>query len=278
MYYEHAVNPCAKYGQHNHKITPKECPVGYKCSKHIEKFNLVVRNDDEEAPESTASGVDYSGSRRRSSNSDQRESLQHRRNNAQVFKRRSDEQGPQHVDTPLKDPAGCSSILQDVATDSVLEEPCTSSRDEDLPIPVIRTSCSQPDGQFTQLVPLQRLRGPQINEGTLESAAAMETTAHSGLCPEYPRSSDLERHLVTEKISFRLRPCYLLIILGVLTVASSLTSALLHAKFSHDIPGGFAIGQYILGVGVFVVGTIAVIHGRNCTCWQNSIRRRVAND
>ena len=64
------------------------------------------------------------------------------------------------------------------------------------------------------------------------------------------------------------RPCYILIIIGVITIILSLGAALWRSAARHDVSGGFSLGQYILGVGVFVDGTIAVIHSKTCKCWQ----------
>ena len=64
-----------------------------------------------------------------------------------------------------------------------------------------------------------------------------------------------------------LRPCYIFISLSVLTVAGSLIPAVLLSTQQHDIQGGFSIAQYILGVGVLVIGCGVAIHSRTCTCW-----------
>ena len=66
----------------------------------------------------------------------------------------------------------------------------------------------------------------------------------------------------------KIRPCHVLIILGILTIICSLIPALWRSAHRHDISGGFSLGQYILGVGVFVIGSVTVIHSKTCTCWQ----------
>lgn len=91
---------------------------------------------------------------------------------------------------------------------------------------------------------------------------------HVGL-PNEPRSDSgnegtIDVHLQPPPI----RLGYLLILFGALTVAGSLAPAVWRCQADHDLSGGFALAQYILGVGVFVVGSVAAIHGRSCTCWQ----------
>jgi len=67
-----------------------------------------------------------------------------------------------------------------------------------------------------------------------------------------------------------IRPCYILIFLGFLTIFGSLTPALLRSIDDGDVSGGFAVAQYSLGVGVFVIGCIVAIHSRTCTCWSST--------
>lgn len=66
----------------------------------------------------------------------------------------------------------------------------------------------------------------------------------------------------------RIRLCYLLILLGALTVAGSLAPAIWRIVADRDLSGGFALAQYILGVGVFAVWSVTAIHSRNGTYWQ----------
>ena len=63
-------------------------------------------------------------------------------------------------------------------------------------------------------------------------------------------------------------PCYLLIFLGLLTVIGSLVSGLWQASSRNDLSGGFTLAQYILGVGIFVVGSMVAIHSKTCECWK----------
>ena len=64
-------------------------------------------------------------------------------------------------------------------------------------------------------------------------------------------------------------PCYVLIVLGLLTIVGSLTPALWRSMGRSGISGGFSIAQYILAVDVFVIGCILAIHSRTCTCWSS---------
>ena len=63
-------------------------------------------------------------------------------------------------------------------------------------------------------------------------------------------------------------PCYLLIFLGLLTVIGSLLPGLWRASLDNDLSGGFTLAQYILGVGIFVVGSMVAIHSKTCECWK----------
>ena len=66
----------------------------------------------------------------------------------------------------------------------------------------------------------------------------------------------------------RIRTCHILIFLGILAVLGSLVPALWRSIARDDISGGFSLAQYILGVGVFVIGCMVAIHSKTCTCWQ----------
>lgn len=103
------------------------------------------------------------------------------------------------------------------------------------------------------------------------SALALQTEPlRTGL----PTTSSLVQHRDDSVANFiyrlrrKIRPCYVLLALGVLTVVGSLTPALWRSIDRDDLSGGFTLAQYILGVGVFVVGPIVAIHSKTCTCWQ----------
>lgn len=69
-----------------------------------------------------------------------------------------------------------------------------------------------------------------------------------------------------------IRPCYVLIFLGLLTILGSLVPAVWRSISHNDISGGFSLAQYILGVGVFVIGCVVAIHSRTCNCWSSDSR------
>lgn len=82
------------------------------------------------------------------------------------------------------------------------------------------------------------------------------------------QSSAIHRPVIPGKIPI----CYVLIFLGFLTIVGSLVPALWRSISRNDISGGFSLAQYILGVGVFVIGCAVAIHSRTCTCWSSSSR------
>ena len=91
--------------------------------------------------------------------------------------------------------------------------------------------------------------------------------------PSWPYAEQctiLQRTLILKCRRFRqtIRTCYLLIFLGFLTVLGILIPAIWRSVARHDIQDRFSLAQYILGVGVFVVGCMVAIHSRICTCWQ----------
>lgn len=65
-----------------------------------------------------------------------------------------------------------------------------------------------------------------------------------------------------------IRTCHIFIFLGFLTILGSLVPAIWRSVARNDISGGFSLAQYILGVGVFVIGCMVAVHSKNCTCWQ----------
>ena len=65
-----------------------------------------------------------------------------------------------------------------------------------------------------------------------------------------------------------IRPCHILLFLGALTIVGSLASALWRSVEFDDLSGGFTLAQYILGVGVFVTGSMTAIQSKTCTCWR----------
>ena len=81
-----------------------------------------------------------------------------------------------------------------------------------------------------------------------------------------PPTSTLMMQLISPNV-LKIRACYIFILLGIFTIAGSLASALWRSIDRDDISGGFSLAQYILGVGVFVIGCMVAIHSKTCTCW-----------
>ena len=125
-----------------------------------------------------------------------------------------------------------------------------------------------------------RSRNQTIPTRTLSTARSAETqrpSQHAWLpsseSPSWPYAEQctiLQGTLILKCQRFRqsIRTCHLLIFLGFLTVLGSLIPAIWRSVARHDIQGGFSLAQYILGVGVFIVGCMVAIHSRSCTCWQ----------
>ena len=67
-----------------------------------------------------------------------------------------------------------------------------------------------------------------------------------------------------------IRTCYVLVALGMVSIAGSLALALWRSINNSDIQGGFSIAQYVLAVAALIIGCVLVLHSRNCTCWSSS--------
>ena len=93
-------------------------------------------------------------------------------------------------------------------------------------------------------------------------------TANSDNSNEAEYRSTAMYHTRKVKKRKRIPPCYLLIFLGLITVIGSLVPGLWRASSRNDLSGGFTLAQYILGVGIFVVGSMVAIHSKTCECWK----------
>ena len=100
--------------------------------------------------------------------------------------------------------------------------------------------------------------GPFYSETVIASPQAM-----------FHSSVDQTPASLSGHVYWRLRPCHILIFLGFVTVVGSLAPALWRSTREGDISGGFGLAQYILGVGVFAVGSMVAIHSRRCSCWRS---------
>ena len=132
-----------------------------------------------------------------------------------------------------------------------------------------QSSHSTLDQPLNQTMVLQRLQGAQNMESILESAMALTMTPHVDTGRAHAELTTPYRMIREHQNCLGVRPCYLLIMLGTLTLISSLVPALWQAEKHHDLAGGFTLAQYILGVGILIVGSVTAIHSRSCTCWQS---------
>ena len=69
-----------------------------------------------------------------------------------------------------------------------------------------------------------------------------------------------------QKALSNIRTCYTLRVSGLLTILGSLGPAVSRLVHSNDLSGGFTLAQYILSVGVFVIGCVVATHSEKCTC------------
>ena len=113
-----------------------------------------------------------------------------------------------------------------------------------------------------------------------ESECLVQDAQQSNPIPSaFMTGFDAPRRSLLTKVSLRLdyrklwrniRTCYTLIFFGLLTIIGSLVPAVWRSIYTNDPSGGFTLAQYILGIGVFVIGCVVAIHSRKCTCWSSS--------
>ena len=120
---------------------------------------------------------------------------------------------------------------------------------------------------ITDIVELYTLQNDRSREGST-SRAPQPPTAYLDNLQETESSFTTTSHIrKTRKWPF-IPPCYILIFLGFLTIIGSLLPGLWRASSRNDLSGGFSLAQYILGVGIFVVGSMVAIHSKSCECWK----------
>ena len=117
---------------------------------------------------------------------------------------------------------------------------------------------------ITDMIELDTLQIDRSREGSTSRAPQPPIANLQETESPFPATSHTKE---TKKWPF-IPPCYLLIFLGVLTVIGSLVPGLWRAISRNDLSGGFSLAQYILGVGIFVVGSMVAIHSKNCECWK----------
>ena len=113
-----------------------------------------------------------------------------------------------------------------------------------------------------------------------ESNCLLQDAEQSNTLPSaFTTNSNTPQRSILTKVLLRLSyqkawrnipTCYSLIAFGLLTIIGSLFPAMWRSIHSNDVSGGFTLAQYILGVGVFVIGCVVAIHSRKCTCWSSS--------
>ena len=119
-----------------------------------------------------------------------------------------------------------------------------------------------------ELVTLQSNANPEaLNSRTPQLPTASSDNLNAA---EYPSITTCDTRKTKQRAS--IPPCYLLIFLGLLTVIGSLLPGLWRASLRNDLSGGFTLAQYILGVGIFVVGSMVAIHSKTCECWKTHNR------
>ena len=121
--------------------------------------------------------------------------------------------------------------------------------------------------KITDTIQLDTLQSDTNPESSTSSIPQLPTTNSDNSNEAECRSTTICRTRKTKKRK-PIPPCYLLIFLGVLTVIGSLLPGLWRAISRNDLSGGFTLAQYILGVGIFVVGSMVAIHSKTCECWK----------
>ena len=153
------------------------------------------------------------------------------------------------------------SISQTLSASSLQDSFSTSMRK----LPVMNSTVTQ-TSSLTRTHPLSF----QVSD----YASGAEGLADNTTSRSRPQSS-FDVALPRRRRFLQIPLCYILIFLGFLTVIGSLIPALWRSNARHDLSGGFGLAQYILGVGVFVVGSMAAIHSRTCRCWRSHEARAI---
>ena len=120
---------------------------------------------------------------------------------------------------------------------------------------------------ISNIVEMHTLQGDE-NPGASTSRTPQLPTATSDNSDESNPPSTATSYAKKPEKRTCIPPCYLLIFLGLLTVVGSLLPGLWRASSRNDLSGGFSLAQYILGVGIFVVGSMVAIHSKSCECWK----------
>lgn len=131
---------------------------------------------------------------------------------------------------------------------------------------------------YRQRPQVQEIQIPDHSEFTIEPGTCPTTqepssTWHGLLycsCIRRRLPSSLASTLRLGRICSSIRTCYVLVALGIFSIAGSLALALWRTINHNDIQGGFSSAQYILAVGALIIGCVLVLHSRVCSCWYST--------
>lgn len=150
----------------------------------------------------------------------------------------------------------------------LLNEPYLSIAESDLKEVKDLLSESRPLGQVpgrseTVLFPATSLSQSEPDKDTSQEPASLQKSLAVDSIPSLPR------HPPHKPMRKKVKICHVLIFLALTTVISSVMPAsVLSYSMEDDLQGGVVLRKYIPGAGMLLVGTMAAIHSRTCTCWQ----------
>lgn len=253
-YYKHPVDPCSKYGRRGHYVSVRTIEVAYTCSQHSTSSSAECTSGVEALFPVTVPHIDLA----QRSNNVHFLGVQpfHPRTDSNIDSPLGSRQVPD-IEPPVQSPT--HRFIIDAAENE--RRPCEPEEDE------IETTSSDASsavddamlisgGQFAHSSDRSSEPLPS-DEGPFYTLRPVTASSPSQVSTEDPRED--RRH------GFY-RPCYLLISLGLLTIITSLVPALCRAIIWKDFSGAFSLAQYLLAIGIFVVGSMVAIHSRKCRC------------
>ncbi len=127
---------------------------------------------------------------------------------------------------------------------------------------------------YRQRPRVQAIQAPNRSESETCPIAQDPSSSSPGLlhcsCTGRRLLGSLAITLWLRRMCSSIRTCYVLVALGIFSIAGSLALALWRTINHSDIQGGFSLAQYILAVGAFIIGCVLVLHSRTCSCWSSS--------
>jgi len=244
IYYSHTPDACPDYGIREHAVRIREVLVGYTCSVH------------------SSSNV-YKAERPRARHQAQEEV----RTNAPQPETIAEETSNHTNESVL--------VPENEIIDLPLDYSCMRSALEDITnvSEQLQGATGNSPESNIEMQPFETERGvtlstvPSILEAQPSQSTVTASQHHANNCDQTHRKTSL----------LFVRPCYVLIFLGVLTFVGSLVPALWRSTMRNDISGAFSLAQYILGVGTFAVGSMVAIHSKTCKCWHTHNTTRVSH-